>query len=161
MSLSFFIAKAVNRIPALRQRIIQGELVEFSRVDPSFTVLLEDDTFSFCHCPYVEHFTDYREHYTARIQQVKACPDQGQGETQHLFFMTNIPWVSFTSMVHPYDEKYGSIPNVAVGKYFTQGERLMVPIGIQVHHGIVDGIHVGQFYQHLSELCQHPAEGLQ
>ncbi|MFO1431099.1 MAG: CatA-like O-acetyltransferase [Candidatus Competibacteraceae bacterium] len=54
MSLSFLIANAVNRIPALRQRLIQGELIEWSRVDPSFTVLLEDETFCFCQCPYAQ-----------------------------------------------------------------------------------------------------------
>ncbi|MFO1431096.1 MAG: CatA-like O-acetyltransferase [Candidatus Competibacteraceae bacterium] len=109
----------------------------------------------------MENFTASRKHYTARLQQVKACPDQGQGETPEVFFITNIPWVSFTAMVHPYDDTYGSIPNVAVGKYVTQGERLMVPIGIQVHHGVVDGIHVGHCYQSLAELCQHPADALQ
>jgi len=54
-----------------------------------------------------------------------------------------------------YDRKYGSIPVVSIGKYCEQNENLVIPIGIQVHHGLVDGIHAGDFYQHLSVMWKH------
>lgn len=156
LSISFLITKSVNLVPELRQRIIDGDLFEFSRVDPGYTVLLEDETFSFCDSRYFDSFADYRQYSQAKIREVKACPDQGFGEKHHMFFITNIPWFSFTSLVHPYDKKYGYIPVVAIGKYYQQGEQLLVPIGIQVNHGLVDGIHVGKFYQQLSAMCDRP-----
>lgn len=139
VSISFLISKSVNLIPELRHRIVNGELFEFSRVDPGYTVLLDDETFSFCDSRYFENFGEYREHANARIREVKECPDRSTEEKHHMFFITNIPWFSFTSILHPYNEKYGSIPIVTIGKYFEQGNKLMVPIGIQVHHGVVDG----------------------
>jgi chloramphenicol O-acetyltransferase type A len=156
LSISFLITKSVNFVPELRQRIIDGDLFEFSRVDPGYTVLLEDETFSFCDSRYFDSFDDYRKYSAAKIKEVKECPDQNFGEKHHMFFITNIPWFSFTSLVHPYDKKYGYIPVVAIGKYFLQGNRLLVPIGIQVNHGLVDGIHVGKFYQQLSDMCDCP-----
>ncbi|MGD9948761.1 MAG: CatA-like O-acetyltransferase [Desulfobulbus sp.] len=156
LSLSFLITKSVNLVPELRHRIIDGELFELSRVDPGYTVLLDDETFSFCDSRYLDSFKEYREYSKVKIKEVKECPDQGVDEKHHMFFITNIPWFSFTSIVHPYDKKYGSIPVIAIGKYFEQGNELLVPIGIQVNHGLVDGIHVGKFYQHLSSMCSNP-----
>ena len=156
LAISFLITKSVNLIPELRHRIIDGELFEFSRVDPGYTVLLDDETFSFCDSNYVDSFKEYSELSAAKIKEVKDCPDHGFEEKHHMFFITNIPWFSFTSIVHPYDKKYGYIPVIAIGKYFKDGDKLLVPIGIQVHHGLVDGIHVGKFYQSLSNMCYNP-----
>ena len=160
VSLSFLISKAVNLVPELRHRLIDGELVEFDCVNPSFTVLLDDRTFSFCDARYFEDFNEYREYAVERINEVREMPDCSTGEKHRAFFISNLPWFSFTSITHPYDRKYGSIPVVSIGKYLEQNERLVIPIGIQVHHGLVDGIHVGDFYEHLSAMCRTPAEHL-
>jgi chloramphenicol O-acetyltransferase type A len=160
VSLSFLISKSVNLVPELRHRIIDGELFEFERVDPGYTVLLDDRTFSFCDSRHFDGFEEYRRHANARITAIRECPDHGTGEKHHMFFITSLPWFSFTSITHPYDKKYGSIPVIAIGKYLEQNGRLVVPIGIQVHHGLVDGIHVGEFYAHLSDMCRTPAHWL-
>ncbi|TYT75485.1 hypothetical protein FIM25_05245 [Desulfobotulus mexicanus] len=154
LSISFLITKAVNLVPELRHRVINGELFEFQRIDPGFTVLLEDETFSFCDSRYFEAFEEYRRYSEIKIQEVKECPDQSTGEKHHMFFITSLPWFSFTSIVHPHDRLYGYIPVVSIGKYFQEGERLLLPVGIQVNHALVDGIHVGKFYQHLSDMCE-------
>lgn len=160
VSISFLISKSVNLVPELRHRIINGELYEFSRVDPGFTVLLEDETFSFCDSRYFEAFEEYRNYANARIQEVRVRPDQSAGDKNQMFFITSAPWFSFTSVTHPYSKQYGSIPIVTIGKYFKQDDRLLVPVGIQVHHGVVDGIHLGKFYGTLSAMCDNPASWL-
>jgi chloramphenicol O-acetyltransferase type A len=156
LSISFLITRSVNLVPELRHRVIDGDLFEFQKVDPGFTVLMEDETFSFCDSRYFDSFEAYRRYSEIKIQEVRECPDRNTGEKHHMFFITNLPWFSFTSMVHPYDRQYGYIPVVSIGKYFQQGGRLLLPIGIQVNHALVDGIHVGKFYQQLSDMCESP-----
>ncbi len=160
VSLGFLISKAVNLVPELRHRIIDGELFEFEQVDPGYTVLLNDRTFSFCDSLYYEDFETFRSYANTRIRQARESPDCSTGEKHHMFFITNLPWFSFTSITHPYDKKYGCIPVISIGKYLEQSGKLVVPIGIQVHHGVVDGLHVGEFYEHLSAMCQAPDEYL-
>lgn len=157
--LSYALARAVNAIPELRQRLIDGELYEFARTDPGYTVLLENGTFSFCDSRYFDEFSAYRAHAAERIAAVRACPDHSTGDKSHMFFITDIPWLSFTSFTHPYDARFGSIPLLTIGKYFTQGRKLLIPLAVQVHHGIVDGIHVGVFYERLASMLGDP-EGL-
>lgn len=156
LSISFLISKSVNLIPELRHRIINNELFEFNRVDPGYTVLLDDETFSFCDCRHYEDFREYCKYAIMRINEVKKTPDQSTEEKHHMFFITNLPWFSFTSIVQPYDQKYGTLPIISIGKYFKQMNNLMLPIALQVHHGVVDGIHVGKFYKILEKMCKAP-----
>ena len=156
VSLSYIISVSVNRIPQLRHRIIDGELYEFKIVDPGYTVLLDDETFSFCDSKFFEDFHTYYEYAIARIEEVKNRPDQNNADKNHMFFITSIPWFSFTSFVHPYDKLYSSIPIITIGKYFEQGDSWLIPIAIQVHHGVVDGLHVGKYYDCLEELYKNP-----
>ncbi len=156
LSISFLISKSINLIPELRHRMIDGELFEFNQVDPGFTVLLEDETFSFCDCQYFENFKQYREYAIVQIKKVKESPNLETKQKHHMFFMSNLPWFNFSSIVHPYDQRYAFIPIVSIGKYFKQENELIIPIGIQVHHGLVDGIHVGKFYNRLSQMCNQP-----
>jgi len=158
ISMSYALSRAFNSLPELRQRLIGSELYEFKVVHPSYTVLLDDTNFSFCDSLYMEDFGAYYEHAARRIEAVRQCPDCGKGEKHHSFFITNLPWFSFTSITHPYDKSYASVPVVSMGKYFRQGERILLPVGVQVHHGIVDGYHVGLFYEQLIR-CVRDLEG--
>lgn len=156
VSFSYIISVSVNRIPQLRHRIIDGELYEFKIVDPGYTVLLDDETFSFCDSKFFEDFDTYYEYAIARIEEVKNRPDHNNADKNHMFFITSIPWFSFTSFVHPYDKLYSSIPIITIGKYFEQGDSWLIPIAMQVHHGVVDGFHVGKYYDCLEKLCKNP-----
>lgn len=31
-----------------------------------------------------------------------------------------------------------------MGKYYTQGDKVLMPLAIQVHHAVCDGFHVGR-----------------
>jgi chloramphenicol O-acetyltransferase type A len=160
VSISYCISKAVNLVPELRHRIVNGELFEFDKTDPGYTVLLDDETFSFCDSRHFDDFEEYREYAEERIKEVRKYPDVTTGAKNHMFFITNIPWFSFTSFTHPYSEPYGSIPVITIGKYFEHCGKVLAPIGIQVHHALVDGIHVGKFYNYLSAMCCNPESWL-
>lgn len=156
ITMSYVISRAVNGIPELRHRLIEGDIYEFEKVDPGYTVLLQDNTFSFCDAVYFENFGKYYDCARQKIEEVKQRPDSSTGDKNHMFFITNIPWFSFTSFTHPYEKQYGTIPIITLGKYFQQGEHLLLPLSIQVHHGVVDGFHVGLFYQAVNRLAAAP-----
>jgi hypothetical protein len=45
---------------------------------------------------------------------------------------------------------------ISIGKYFEQNGSLIVPVGIQVHHGLVDGVHSGTFTGICPPCCESP-----
>jgi chloramphenicol O-acetyltransferase type A len=80
-----------------------------------------------------------------------------ESERDDLLYITSVPWVSFTGMTHPVQMKpVDSIPRISWGKYFEENGRVKLPLSVQVHHALMDGVHVGQYFIKLQELLDNP-----
>lgn len=156
----YVIARAANAIPEFRRRIRSGRVVEHDTVSPSVTILVDDDLFSFCTIPYCEGFTEFADKATAMIAHVKEHPTlENEPSQDDLLYMTALPWVSFTSFMHPMQlHPADSIPRFAWGKFFQEGQGLKIPLSVQGHHALMDGIHIAKFYGRVEEYLQHPAD---
>ena len=156
----YVIARAANAIPEFRLRIRSGMVVEHDTVSPSLTILVDDDLFSFCTIPYSEAFTDFADRATAMIAHVKEHPTLDiDPDRDDLLFMTALPWVSFTSFTHPMQlHPADSVPRFAWGKFFQEGRRLKIPLSVQGHHALMDGIHMAKFYARVEDYLQHPGD---
>lgn len=54
----------------------------------------------------------------------------------------------FTSLSHARSFAFpDSVPKISVGKIIPQGDQLLMPVSVHVHHALVDGYHVGQFFE--------------
>ena len=74
-----------------------------------------------------------------------------------LLYMTAIPWVSFTSFSHPIMAlPADSIPRFAWGKFHENGNRLQMPLSVQGHHALIDGLHIARFYDRVNAYLQDP-----
>jgi chloramphenicol O-acetyltransferase type A len=154
----YTIARAANSIPEFRHRIHSRRVVEHDIVSPSITILVDDDLFSFCTIPYCEDFADFTDRATAMIAHVKEHPTlEDEPGRDDLLFMTAIPWVSFTSFTHPMQlHPADSIPRFAWGKFFQEGQGFKIPLSVQGHHALMDGIHMAKFYARIENYLQHP-----
>ncbi len=154
----FLLARAANAIPEFRQRIRGGTVVEHDVVHPSTTIMTAGELFSFCTIPYEEDFGHFAPRALERITETKVSPtledEPGQDD---LLFLSAIPWVSFTSFRHPTPASpIDSVPRLVWGKHFEDGDRVMMPVSVQGHHALMDGVHMGKFYAELERLLARP-----
>jgi chloramphenicol O-acetyltransferase type A len=157
VAIVYVIARASNAIPEFRYRIRAGKVVEHEIVSPGFTILVDEDLFSFCTIDYVEDFLEFAASAAERIAFVKEHPWVNAVAQDDLLYMTAIPWVSFTSFMHPMHlQPADSIPRFAWGKFFQDGDSLKMPLGVQGHHALMDGAHVGKFYAEVQDYLQQP-----
>ena len=158
----YVLARAANAIPEFRYRIRVGEVVEHEVVHPATTILVNEDLFSFCTIDYTEDFSLFAARAAEQIAYVQEHPtvkdEPGQDD---LLYLTAIPWVSFTSFMHPLDlSPVDSVPRFAWGKFFEDGEFLKMPLNVQAHHALMDGIHMGRFYKKVQDYLRHPGSVL-
>lgn len=158
IAIVYLIARTANDIPEFRYRIRGGTVIEHELVHPSTTVLTADELFSFCTFTYQPDFKQFAAHAAERIAYVKQHPILSDGpEQDDLLFMTSIPWVSFTSLMHPIHlHPADSVPRLAWGKYFWEGQAIKMPLSIQGHHALMDGLHLGKFYQRFQAYLDQP-----
>ena len=142
--------KTANEIPELRYRIRGDEVVEHEIVHPSFTVMLDEDVFNFCAAKFSADLPTFLEEVTARMEQATEEVVVGDEEPDDLLYITSVPWVTFTSITHPTNrQQQDSVPRIAWGKFERQGSRMVMPLSVQAHHALVDGVHIGKYYEKL------------
>jgi chloramphenicol O-acetyltransferase type A len=154
----YLIARVANEIPEFRHRVREGPPVVHDTVHPSCTILSKDDLFSFCTVEYEENFFGFVSRAKEEISRVKeALTLSDNVESDNVLFMSSIPWVSFTSFMHPLKlNPADSVPRFAWGKFYTEGERTLMPFSVQGHHAVMDGLHIGRFFQAFQEYLSSP-----
>ena len=162
VAVTYVLARAANGIPEFRYRIRGENVVEHEVVHPSITLLADDDLFTFCTFEYREAFPEFAELAAERIayaRENRTLEDEpGQDD---LLFMTAVPWVSFTSVMHPVHlQPPGSVPMFAWGKIFQDGESLKMPLDVQGHHALIDGIHIGRYFAAVQDYLDRPVSVL-
>lgn len=162
VAMVYLIARTANAIPEFKYRMREEQVVEHETVNPGFSILTDKDLFTFCDVEYAEDFSEFARRAAKRIAEVKAQPDlEGGPKQDDVLYMSPIPWVSFTSFAHPMQlHPADSIPRFAWGKYFQEGDTLKMPLSVQGHHAVMDGIHVGRFYETVQDYLQHPEDAL-
>ncbi len=160
VAITYLLSRVANELSHFRLRIRDDAVVEHAVVHPSFTILLENELFSFCT---VEYSPDYAAFHTAgkrRIDEVRENPSlEDEPGQDDLLYMTSLPWVHFTSMMHPiHMHPVDSVPRIAWGRIDEHGNQLIMPLSVQVHHGLMDGLHAGKYAERAQHLFKNPAE---
>ncbi len=155
---AYLIARTANAIPEFRYRIRGDQVIEHETVHPSFTYLVDEDLFGFCSVEYVEDFSIFNSCSMETIAAViKGKTLESDFTRDDFLYMSPIPWVSFSSFTHPMQMHPGdSVPRFAWGKIFEQDQRRMMPLSVQGHHAIMDGIHMGRFYEIIQGILDQP-----
>jgi chloramphenicol O-acetyltransferase type A len=154
----YLVARTANQVPEFRYRIRNDSVVEHAVVHPASTVMATDDLFTFCTYEYAADFSTFVRGYNAATAHAKAHPSlDDPADRDDLLFMTAIPWVSFTSFSHPVlSIPTDSIPRFAWGRFYDRGESVMMPFSVQGHHALLDGVHVGQYFQLIQDSLHEP-----
>ncbi len=145
--------QAINAVNEFKQRILNGRVVQYDVVHAGVIILLPDNNIRF---GMYEHDVDFAvfEANALKVKQNILATRQTdpRSQEQDVIHFSVVPWISFTSVSHPRGlNKTESIPKITLGKFFKSGERMMLPVSVEVNHCLMDGYHVGLFAQHLEQ----------
>ncbi len=146
---------AVNAVENFRYRIEGDQIAVYDRIDVSATIGRPDGTFGFSHIVFDPDITVFESHVTAetnRIQQTTGLFTR-EFKEQNLIHFSALPWLDFTALSHARSYAFpDSCPKISVGKMTEKDGRRFMPFSIHVHHGLVDGLHVGKFVEVLERV---------
>jgi len=160
-SLVYLLTRAANDQATFRQRIRGEEVVEHELVHPSFAVPTSGtDVFSFCDVRYGEDYAAFCACSAKRIAAMRDAPSlEDEPGRDDLLFMSAFPWAAFTAVMHPMNYRpVDSVPRITWGKFEAgQGGGISMPLCVQAHHALVDGVHVGHYFARVAEIAGDPA----
>ena len=156
--IAFLTTQAANQIPELRLRIRGDQVVEHTVVHPSFTVLGDDETFGFATIQYAPQFSIFNQNVLKGIEESRKNPTiHDEPGRDDMIFLTTMTWISFTQITHPVPlNPPDSFPRITWGKYFSQGEQILMPLSLFANHALVDGLHVGRFFELVQKGMDQP-----
>src|SRR5205814_2302908 len=145
LALHYFALRVANETEPFRYRLKDGRVIVYDVVNGGTTVLLPNESFAYAYFEYQRDFEDFIRDMGTAVEEIRS----GTGKLKptmrdDVIYHTSLPWISFTSFAHARTPGRGdSIPRIDFGKFTKENERVMLPISVEVHHAVMDGLHVG------------------
>lgn len=159
----FLAIKAANEVEPFRYRLRGDRVLVHDRIDIGTTILIDGERFVFGYFDYEDDFSRFAEKAAAALEGLRAGDGrlEPRDDRDDLIHCSVLPWLSFTSFSHarrwnPQD----SVPKIVFGKYFEDAGRLRMPVSVEVHHALMDGVHVGRYVERLESYMARPDTAL-
>ena len=157
----YFALRIANEIEPFHYRLKEGRVIVHDVINGGTTVLLPNESFSYAYFDYHENFETFFAGAAQSIKRVQAEGLLKPTMRDDLIYFTVLPWVSFTSFAHARTPGRGeSVPRIAFGKFTVENERTLLPISVEVHHALMDGLHVGRYLTGLEGALRKPEDFL-
>ena len=150
---------AANEIEEFRTRLVGDEIVIYDRIHSSNTLLNDDETISFAYLESRDSLAEFdRTGKAANAHYASLKSFDVETDRLDLVYYSIIPWVAFTSFKHAVRfDNTQSVPRMVFGKYFEDSGRIRIPHSVEVHHALMDGLHVGKYFESLQRLVSQPS----
>lgn len=150
---SFYVAtlfhslRAANATEAFRLRIRGDRVWLHDSVRASATILRDDDTFGFAIFPPAPTLAGFNRHAVGEVAAARrvvplALPRSGEDD---LVYHSSLPWMRFTAFTNALNGGKDSVPRVVFGKCAQRGGRWTMPVAVEVHHALADGLDVARY----------------
>ena len=145
----FAIGAGLDAVPALKQSFKGDVVTQHDAVSISMTVPRPDGTYGLGYLPFDASFDRFdamaKEHIDAVRDSTEFQPFAAiEGAVA---YVSCLPWFDFTSLDHALPSAEDCIPRVAWGKIVPEGDCWRMAMSAQVHHALVDGAHLGSFFE--------------
>ncbi|GEN74552.1 chloramphenicol acetyltransferase [Chryseobacterium hagamense] len=147
---------AVNTVDELKLRIVGDQVILYDEVHVGSTIGRPDGTFGFSFFHYSDDFNVFNAGLQEQISTVHRSAGLGiRNEVLPVNHIrhTTIPWNSFSALLHPtnFDPKE-SIPKITFGKFSIREGRKFLPVSVEAHHGLADGLHLAKYIEEFQRL---------
>jgi chloramphenicol O-acetyltransferase type A len=158
-ALHYFALRIANETEPFRYRLKDNKVFVWDVVHGGTTVLLPNESFSYAYFDYQRNFEDFMRDMGKAVESLRT----GSGKLKptmrdDVIYHTSLPWISFTSFSHARTPGRGeSIPRIVFGKFRKDHDRWLMPFSVEVHHALMDGLHVGRYLSRFEEALADPA----
>ena len=155
----FAVSKALNAVEAMRYRLLEnGQIVLYDTIDPSYIAMRSDGTITVVRVPFMPEYDAFETARQKEEKRILSLPEAtfDHGGGRNVFFLSSIPWFSFSGMSHPVmlGKRYDSIVRVTLGKYRWEGKKALMPFDVHCHHGFVDGYRLAEVFHRIEAFSQ-------
>lgn len=141
--------KAINSVENFKYRIEEDKIAVYNTINASATIARPDTTFGFSYINYSEDLATFDANFQQEKERIQHSTNLfPPSYSPNCIHCSALPWLHFTSHKEPFSgNKNDSVPQLSFGKVITENNTLLMPVAVNVNHALVDGYHVGQFFE--------------
>jgi chloramphenicol O-acetyltransferase type A len=150
LACTYATGSAVHAVPELGYRIRGETVVRHQNIVLSPTLQFSDGRLGFTYLDWHPDHDRFATKARAMIAETLALGllKPGVDGDDGVAFLSCQPWMDFTAFDNPVFNSDDSVPRICWGRYTkTEDGRWNMAVALQVHHGLLDGYHVSQFFQ--------------
>ena len=153
----YCISTVVNRHEEFRMVLnAQGQVGYYDLVHPCYTVFhKERETFSNLWTRFTPDYETFCGAYQADVAAYGSLPgfQPKPGVPENTFPVSMLPWASFEGFNLNLQKGYDYLPPIfTMGRFYEEGNRVLLPLAVQVHHAVCDGCHLCRLVNELQQL---------
>lgn len=143
------VGKGLHSVPELCMRFKGDRVTQYRRLLLSPTVPVESGAFRYTYLAWNPDRTRFDGHAAEKIAEVRegTALDANDGEIEDVAYLSCLPWLDYTALDNAMPRADDCIPRVTWGKIVRAGDGYDMAMTLQVHHALVDGRQVGQFFE--------------
>jgi len=148
----------MNKIDNFKTRVHNDKVIIYDELIPSFIVMSKDtELHKIINCPLCATMIDYDSACKKTVsEKVGYFPSKEEENMDNYIYISCIPWLTYTSLSHVMNvDKNDFIPRIDWGKYYSENDRVKMPITVMTNHRIADGIHIAKFVNNLQAYINH------
>ncbi len=153
-TIGYYITLAMNEIDEFKYRYENDKIYLYKEIMPSYTQMLKDNTIGFFACPLDKSYKSFIKEFKRINKDFINNTNAFQNNGQDVVWLSCSPWFTFTGIITPYDKSI-SIPQVTWDKFTFEDNKCYINMCIMVHHGFVDGYHIGLFINELNKIISN------
>lgn len=157
LAMLFAAMSAANAVEAFRLRLRDDRVWCHDAVGIGCTVLRPDRTFGFAYFAHETSFSRFAAEGKREMERARGAAALGdeREDDDATLHATVLPWIRFTAFTNAM-RREDSVPKLTFGRRYAEGGAWYVPVGVEVHHALVDGIDVGEFFERFQDLLARP-----
>ncbi|MFC3032350.1 CatA-like O-acetyltransferase [Pseudoalteromonas fenneropenaei] len=151
----YVLNRTINDFEPMRLRILDGQPVLMENNSLSVVSLAEDETFRFVILESCERFSTFQAQHQQGKQishqealfSPRIVANESRLDVSHVSIL---PWLDFTGFSHASSDGIcAGIPKCVFGRFDVETGH--TPLSIDVHHALMDGLHVAKFIDKLQK----------
>jgi len=144
----YAILQSANEVPQIRQRYVNGQVIEFEKIAVMTPIMTEQEMFCQIWCEYEPTYEAFKAKTAPKIEAAKHNQPAPMIEHGEDFFCAScVPWLHFTSITQADLSFSQTVPILAWGKMKDN----LIPISCKFSHCFMDGLHVSRFFDKVEQ----------
>ena len=132
----------------------EGNLIRWDGVSPSYADFHKDDQrFTKLTTPFSDDLFRFHARFLEDREAYRDTRGFAGNPPPNFFDVSCLPWTRYRHIdLHVFDEGTFLAPVVTWGKYEAEGDALVMPLTMAIHHAVADGFHLSRFFQDVQQL---------